>query len=80
MLDVLAFTPIINLPECAVLGLGKITPRYQPVEEQIGSFKKTQMIILSLTFDHRLVDGAEAARFLQYIKSIVESPLSLLFQ
>jgi pyruvate dehydrogenase E2 component (dihydrolipoamide acetyltransferase) len=71
MYDVLAFTPLIRLPEAAILGVGRITPR--PVA-RVGQIEIRQMLILSLVFDHRIVDGAPAARFLQYIKDLIEEP------
>jgi pyruvate dehydrogenase E2 component (dihydrolipoamide acetyltransferase) len=71
MYDVLAFTPVINLPEAAILGVGCITPK--PIARN-GQVEIRQMLILSLAFDHRLVDGAPAARFLQYIKDLIEEP------
>jgi pyruvate dehydrogenase E2 component (dihydrolipoamide acetyltransferase) len=71
MYDILAFTPVINLPEAAVLGVGCITP--QPVVRD-GQIMVRQMLMLSLAFDHRVVDGAPAARFLQYIKNLIEEP------
>jgi pyruvate dehydrogenase E2 component (dihydrolipoamide acetyltransferase) len=71
MYDVDAFTPIINLPEAAILGLGRIAPK--PVARD-GQVAIRHMWTLSLAFDHRLVDGAPAARFLQYIKDLVEEP------
>jgi pyruvate dehydrogenase E2 component (dihydrolipoamide acetyltransferase) len=75
MYDVDAFTPIINLPEAAILGAGRIQPK--PVVKN-GEVVTRQMWTLSLTFDHRLVDGAPAARFLQRIKQLVEVPFLLL--
>jgi pyruvate dehydrogenase E2 component (dihydrolipoamide acetyltransferase) len=75
MYDVDAFTPIINLPEAAILGVGRILPKAVVHEGQIVA---RQMWTLSLTFDHRLVDGAPAARFLQRVKQLVESPFLLL--
>jgi pyruvate dehydrogenase E2 component (dihydrolipoamide acetyltransferase) len=75
MYDVDAFTPVINLPEAAILGVGRIAPK--PVARGSG-VELRQMLILSLVFDHRLVDGAPAARFLQYIKQIIEEPYLLL--
>lgn len=65
-----AFTPIINWPECAVLGVGRITK--EPV------VKGAQVVIgdrlwLSLTFDHRIVDGAAAARFLEAVRGRIET-------
>jgi pyruvate dehydrogenase E2 component (dihydrolipoamide acetyltransferase) len=71
MYDVIAFTPVINLPEAAILGVGSITPQAVVREGQVVA---RQMTVLSLVFDHRLVDGAPAARFLQYIKDLVEEP------
>jgi pyruvate dehydrogenase E2 component (dihydrolipoamide acetyltransferase) len=75
MYDIDAFTPIINLPEAAILGVGRILPK--PVVHQ-GQIVARQMWTLSLTFDHRLVDGAPAARFLQRVKQLVENPYLLL--
>jgi pyruvate dehydrogenase E2 component (dihydrolipoamide acetyltransferase) len=75
MYDVDAFTPIINLPEAAILGAGRIQPKAVVRGDQIVA---RQMWTLSLVFDHRLVDGAPAARFLQRIKQLVENPYLLL--
>jgi pyruvate dehydrogenase E2 component (dihydrolipoamide acetyltransferase) len=69
------FTPIINLPECAILGVGRIRPEPAVVN---GEVMVRQRMWLSLTFDHRLVDGAPAARFLQGIMRYIESPYLLL--
>jgi pyruvate dehydrogenase E2 component (dihydrolipoamide acetyltransferase) len=71
MYDVDAFTPVINLPEAAILGLGRIAPR---AVARDGQVVVRHMWTLSLAFDHRVVDGAPAARFLQYIKDLVEEP------
>jgi pyruvate dehydrogenase E2 component (dihydrolipoamide acetyltransferase) len=75
MYDVDAFTPIINLPEAAILGAGRIQAKAVVLE---GEIIARQMWTLSLAFDHRLVDGAPAARFLQRIKQLVENPYLLL--
>jgi pyruvate dehydrogenase E2 component (dihydrolipoamide acetyltransferase) len=75
MYDVDAFTPIINLPEVGVLGVGRIKPEPAVVRDEI---EIQQRLWLSLTFDHRLVDGAPAARFLQRIKALIEEPYLLL--
>jgi pyruvate dehydrogenase E2 component (dihydrolipoamide acetyltransferase) len=75
MYDVDAFTPVINLPEIAILGVGRIAPKVVPYH---GEPAIRQMWTLSLVFDHRLVDGAPAARFLQYIKQLIEEPYLLL--
>jgi pyruvate dehydrogenase E2 component (dihydrolipoamide acetyltransferase) len=71
MFGVDAFTPIINLPECAILGVGRIKPRPAIVNGQVV---ERQLVWLSLTFDHRLVDGGPAARFLQRVVQLVEKP------
>lgn len=76
MYDIDAFTPIINLPECAILGVGRLIPK--PVVRD-GLICVRTMMTLSLTFDHRLTDGAPAARFLQRIKSLVEQPSLMQF-
>jgi pyruvate dehydrogenase E2 component (dihydrolipoamide acetyltransferase) len=73
--EVDAFTPIINLPETAILGVGRIKARPAVVD---GELCVRQTMWLSLTFDHRLVDGAPAARFLQRIKQLVEEPYLML--
>jgi len=70
-----AFTPIINLPECAILGVGRIAPRPAVVDGQLAVRHR---LWLSLTFDHRLLDGAPAARFLQRIAQLAEEPYLLL--
>lgn len=71
MYEVDAFTPVINLPEAAILGVGRIAPKAVPRGTEIVI---RQMWTLCLVFDHRLVDGAPAARFLQMIKALVEDP------
>lgn len=74
MYDIDFFTPIINLPECAILGVGRIVPKQVVIDAEAGTVAIRQMMSLSLTFDHRLVDGAPAARFLQRVKQLVERP------
>jgi pyruvate dehydrogenase E2 component (dihydrolipoamide acetyltransferase) len=75
MFEIDAFTPIINLPEAAILGVGRIKDCAVVVN---GETAVRKMVWLSLTFDHRLVDGAPAARFLQRIKQFIEEPYLLL--
>lgn len=70
-----AFTPIINLPECAILGIGRIVARPVVVDEETEAIAVRKMVALSLTFDHRVVDGAPAARFLKRITQFIEQPL-----
>lgn len=67
-----AFTPIINLPEAAILGLGTI--RREPVVLDDGQIVARHQLSLSLTIDHRIVDGAPAARFLQDVASAIANP------
>lgn len=66
-----AFTPVINPPQCAVLGIGRIARLPSVVGDQIEA---RDLVTLSLTFDHRIVDGAPAARFLQTVVALVENP------
>jgi len=66
-----AFTPVINYPEAAVLGIGAI--RKEVVVRDNGDFGVRDQITLSLTFDHRVVDGAPAARFLQDLVRLIEA-------
>ncbi len=68
------FTPIVNLPEAAILGVGRA--RTEPVWTD-GQFEPRTMLPLSLSFDHRLVDGADGARFLHWIVQALERPLLL---
>ncbi|MCS7062162.1 MAG: dihydrolipoamide acetyltransferase family protein, partial [Anaerolineae bacterium] len=75
MYEVDAFTPILNLPEAAILGVGRILPKPVAHGEQVVI---RHMMTLSLTFDHRVVDGAPAARFLQRVKNLIERPFALL--
>jgi len=75
MFGIDAFTPIINLPECAILGVGRIKPEPTVAE---GRIEVRERVWLSLTFDHRLVDGGPAARFLQRVVQLVEEPGRLL--
>jgi len=74
MFEIDAFTPIIDLPQCAILGVGRIAPKQVVIDVETAKVAIRQCMILSLTFDHRLVDGAQAARFLQRVKHFVERP------
>lgn len=75
MYDVDVFTPIINPPQAAVLGVGRI--REVPAFEGERVVRKS-MMYLSLSFDHRLVDGAPAAQFLRRVRHLLERPALLL--
>ena len=65
-----SFTPIVNLPEAAILGVGSVVDR--PVVKS-GKIEVAPIMKLSLSFDHRIVDGAPAARFLQLLKRKLET-------
>jgi pyruvate dehydrogenase E2 component (dihydrolipoamide acetyltransferase) len=69
-----AFTPIVNHPEVAVLGLSRAA--YAPVFVN-QTFEPRMMLPLSLSYDHRLIDGADAVRFLRWVADRLEQPLLL---
>ena len=69
-----SFTPIVNQPEVAILGLSRTST--EPVWQD-GQFVPRPMLPLSLSYDHRVIDGADAARFLRFIADALEQPLSL---
>jgi pyruvate dehydrogenase E2 component (dihydrolipoamide acetyltransferase) len=85
------FTPIINWPEVAILGVsrgiiepvwrGAATPAGQGssnrVEASNGTFEPRQLLPLSLSYDHRVIDGADAMRFLRWVAEAVEQPFLL---
>ncbi len=77
MLGVDKFTPVINLPECCILGVGRIAPQVVVADDGTSIISRP-MISLSLAFDHRVIDGAPAARFLRRITTLVEDPTLLL--
>ena len=70
-----AFTPIINPPESAILGVGRILKKPVVHDDEIVI---RSMMALSLTFDHRVVDGAPAAQFLQTVTGYIQDPYLLL--
>ena len=72
-----AFTPIVNHPEVAILGLSR--SRMEP-EWIHGKFEPRLILPLSLSYDHRLIDGADAARFLRWIAEAFEQPFLLSVQ
>jgi pyruvate dehydrogenase E2 component (dihydrolipoamide acetyltransferase) len=72
-----AFTPIVNYPEVAILGLSR--GRMEP-EWINGKFEPHLILPLSLSYDHRLIDGADAARFLRWIAEAFEQPFLLSVQ
>ena len=70
--------PIINLPEAAILGVHSIKKR--PVVLADDSIVARQMLYLSLSFDHRLIDGAEGAMFTSYVIDLLENPEALMLE
>ncbi len=71
------FSPIVNYPEVAILGLSRSS--MEPVWMN-GKFEPRMVIPLSLSYDHRLIDGADAARFLRWIAEAFEQPFLLSVQ
>jgi pyruvate dehydrogenase E2 component (dihydrolipoamide acetyltransferase) len=69
-----AFTPIVNRPEVAILGLSRA--RMEPVFAD-GAFQPRLMLPLSLSYDHRVIDGADAMRFLRFVAEALEQPFLL---
>jgi pyruvate dehydrogenase E2 component (dihydrolipoamide acetyltransferase) len=69
-----AFTPIVNQPEVAILGLSRTS--MAPVWKGAG-FVPREMLPLSLSYDHRVIDGADAARFLRFVAEALEQPLTM---
>jgi pyruvate dehydrogenase E2 component (dihydrolipoamide acetyltransferase) len=70
------FTPILNAPESGILGVGTVKKKPVVVDDEI---KAQRMMWLSLSFDHRLVEGAAAAEFLREIKDLLEFPAKVMF-
>src|SRR5262249_7392978 len=69
-------TPIVNHPEVAILGIGKIIKR--PVYDASGSIRPADLLYLSLSFDHRVLDGAVGAAFVNAVIRHLQQPASLL--
>ena len=68
------FTPIVNSPEVAILGVSRGS--YEPIYKD-GEFVPRLMLPLSLSYDHRVVDGADAARFIRWVSEALENPFLL---
>lgn len=73
---ILYATPIINYPESAIIGIGKITQQIKVDRNKTFVFK--YILPVSLTIDHRIIDGADGGRFLQTLTNLLENPESLL--
>ena len=70
-----SFTPIVNWPEVAILGLSRA--RMQPIWRD-GEFKPRLIMPLSMSYDHRVIDGADAARFTRRLAELLENPMVML--
>ncbi len=79
-----SFTPIVNSPEVAILGVsrGSFEPVYKEVTtaSPTGGFEPRLMLPLSLSYDHRIIDGADAARFLRWVCEALEQPIKILIE
>lgn len=76
MYGVTSFTPIINQPDAAILGVNSIQSELDMDDE--GNVFKKQVLTISLTFDHRLLDGSDAAVFQLDIKKLLEDPINII--
>jgi pyruvate dehydrogenase E2 component (dihydrolipoamide acetyltransferase) len=72
-----SFSPIVNLPEVAILGVSRA--RVEPVFID-GEFVARTMMPVSLSYDHRVIDGADAARFARWICNALEQPLTMFLE
>jgi len=73
------FTPIVNAPEVAILGISRA--RMEPVyQKESGQFAPRFMLPLSLSYDHRAIDGADAIRFLRWVAEALEQPFLMALQ
>jgi pyruvate dehydrogenase E2 component (dihydrolipoamide acetyltransferase) len=74
-----SFTPIVNAPEVAILGISRA--KMEPVyDKQTGQFVPRLLLPLSLSYDHRVIDGADGARFLRWVVDAFEQPFVLALQ
>jgi pyruvate dehydrogenase E2 component (dihydrolipoamide acetyltransferase) len=74
-----SFTPILNQPEVAILGVSRTAtePVWRPSATGAGRFVPRSILPLSLSYDHRAIDGADAARFLRFVADALEQPMSM---
>ncbi len=75
MYNVDAFDAVVNTPQAAILSVGRIADRVVPVDGEVGI---RPMMVLTLSLDHRVVDGARAAQFLDDLANLIEDPWRLL--
>jgi pyruvate dehydrogenase E2 component (dihydrolipoamide acetyltransferase) len=71
------FTPIVNAPEVAILGMSRSTIEPVWIDDE---FEPRLMMPLSLSYDHRLIDGADAIRFLRWVCDALEQPFVMALQ
>ncbi len=77
----IGFTPIVNFPEVAILGISRSRMEPEWIQSKDGGKFEPRLILpLSLSYDHRLIDGADAARFLRWIAEAFEQPFLLSVQ
>ncbi|HKJ81360.1 MAG TPA: dihydrolipoyllysine-residue acetyltransferase [Ignavibacteriaceae bacterium] len=72
-----SFTPIVNSPEVAILGVSRGSFEQVYIDK---TFKPRLMLPLSLSYDHRIIDGADAARFLRWVSEALEQPMKILLE
>ncbi len=71
------FIPIVNWPEVAILGVARA--RVEPVFQD-GQFRPRNLLPLALSFDHRVIDGADGVRFMQWIVEAIEDPIKMAWE
>jgi pyruvate dehydrogenase E2 component (dihydrolipoamide acetyltransferase) len=76
MLDIAEFTAVINPPEAGILAVGAITPT--PVADS-GAVTVRRRMRVTMSCDHRIIDGATGARFLQTVRRMLEQPLAIVW-
>lgn len=76
MYNVTNFAPIVNPPQACILGVGSAIPRVLPGED--GAFRVANVMGVTLSSDHRVVDGALAAEWTQYFRKFIETPEMML--
>ena len=76
MFGIETFTPIVNQPDAAILGVCAVQDEL--VMDDEGNISKHQVMRLSFTYDHRLIDGAVAAKFVMALRDLLEKPMSII--
>ena len=76
MFGIETFTPIVNQPDAAILGVCAVEDEL--VMDDEGHISKHQVMRLSFTYDHRLIDGAVAAKFVMALRDLLEKPMSII--